>query len=54
MQSEAKKDAVCRAKFSVYGSRRDEKEEHTQPQPARAECWPVMLATRMRGKFGPL
>ena len=37
MQSEAKKDAVCRAKFSVYGSRRDEKEEHTQPQPARAE-----------------
>lgn len=38
MQGEAKKDAVCRAKFSVYGSRRDEKEEHTRPQPARAEC----------------
>lgn len=38
MQGEAKKDAVCRAKFNVYGSRRDEKEEHTQPQPARAEC----------------
>lgn len=38
MQGGAKKDAVCRAKFSVYGSRRDEKEEHTRPQPARAEC----------------
>ena len=38
MQGEAKKDAVCRAKFSVYGSRRDEKEEHTRLQPARAEC----------------